>query len=381
MIFLDRMEEDNYTPTLGVLNATNPCGEQPLLPHESCNLSSVHLARHLVKTNSHWEMDWDELGDTVKTVVRFLDNMIEVNTYILPETEKLVKYGNRKIGLGMIGFAETLFKMGVSYNSIEGTRLADKIAKFVKQKAEEASLDLAKVRGVFPNWDISSYKGTSEKYRNCTMITIAPTGTVSMIGETTSGIEPSFALVYERRSFYEQDKNNNSTKSLYYVDPTFEAELKDKGIYSKALIEKIADNGGSIQGMKEIPESIRRVFVTTHDIAPEWHVRIQAAFQKYADNAVSKTINFSNDKTVEDIKKAYLLAWKLGCKGITIYRDGSKGDQVLNAGKKNKTPNDTVLATSVSIDDDSVCPECGGTTFTDAGCITCRDCGWSKCKI
>lgn len=388
MLFLDRMEEDNFTPSLGKLDATNPCGEQPLLPYESCNLSSVHLARHLVRTDEGWEMNWDELGDTVKTVVRFLDNMIEANYYVLSETEKMVKYGNRKIGVGMIGFAEVLFKLGLSYNSPEGVRMADKIAKYIRQKAEEQSLELAKVRGVFPHWDISTYKGTAEKFRNCTMITIAPTGTVSMIGDTTSGVEPCFALVYTRRSFYNEDSKNRSTASLYYVDPTFEAVLKERGLYSEELLAKIAENGGTIQNMKEIPADIRKVFVTTHDITPEWHVRTQAAFQKYADNAVSKTINFRHDATIEDVEEAYMLAWKTGCKGITIYRDGSKDDQVLNAGikkeEKKKDTADMVIGTyapEVSSEVTDTCPECSGMVAHEGGCATCKDCGWSVCKI
>lgn len=386
MIFLDRMEEDNFTPSLGRLDATNPCGEQPLLPYESCNLSSVNLAQHLVREKGKWEINWDDLAETVKMGVRFLDNMIEVNSYVLSDTERIVKYGNRKIGLGMIGFAEVLFKLGLGYNSQEGVRIAEKIAKFVKQKAEEASLDLAQARGVFPNWDISTYRGSAEKYRNCTMITIAPTGTVSMIAHTTSGIEPSFALVYTRRSFYNEDSKNSSTASLYYIDPTFEKVLKEEGLYSEELIKKVADNHGSLIGLKEIPAKLKKVFVTTHDIDPKWHVAIQAAFQKYADNSVSKTINFRNTATVEDVKKAYLLAWRLGCKGITIYRDGSKDDQVLTVGiKTEKSKKIDILETPKSAmmneGNEEQCPECGGTTFQEAGCITCRDCGWSKCKL
>lgn len=363
MIFLDRMEEDNFTPTLGKLEATNPCGEQPLLPYESCNLSSIHLANHLVKTAKGYEIDWDMLAKTVKTGVRFLDNMIEINYYVLPETEKMGKFGNRKIGLGVIGFAHVLFKLGISYNSAEAVSLADKIAKFLKRKAEEASTDLAKVRGVFPNWDISTYKGSAERYRNCTLMTIAPTGTVSMIGDTTSGIEPSFALVYKRNSFYDKDKNNNSTQTLYYIDSVFETVLRQKGLYSEKLIGKIEANGGSLEGLNEIPAEIKKVFVTTHQISPDWHVKIQAAFQKYADNAVSKTVNFANSASVEEVEKAYLLAYKLGCKGITIYRDGSKDDQVLNAHTEDK------------------CPECNGKLKYEGGCTTCIDCGWSKCKL
>lgn len=203
------------------------------------------------------------------------------------------------------------------------------------------------------------------------MITIAPTGTVSMIGNTTSGIEPSFALVYTRNSFYNEDSRNRSTKSLLYVDPAFEETLKEMGIYSPDILTKISENHGSIQGIKELPVYIRKIFVTTHDIAPEWHVRIQAAFQKYADNSVSKTINFKSSATPQDVEKAYMMAWKLGCKGITIYRDGSKEDQVLNTG--------------VPITTDSkfqkTCPECQGSLEHGAGCVTCRDCGWSKCTI
>ncbi|KKR11852.1 MAG: Ribonucleoside-diphosphate reductase [Candidatus Woesebacteria bacterium GW2011_GWA1_39_21] len=381
MIFLDRMEEDNYTPTLGVLNATNPCGEQPLLPYESCNLSSLHLANHLVKKNGKWEVDWDDLGETVKTLVLFLDNMIETNKYVLPETEKMVKYGNRKIGLGVIGFGETLFKLGIAYNGPEGVRIADKVAKFIKAKAEEASLELARVRGVFPNWDISTYKGTAEKYRNCTMMTIAPTGTVSMIGDTTSGIEPSFALVYVRHSFYNEDKNNNSTRQLYYVDKNFEKVLLDRGVYSKGLIQKVAENHGSVHDLKEIPSEIRKVFVTTHDIHPQWHVKIQAAFQKYTDNAVSKTINFSNDATISDIEDAYMLAWKLGCKGITIYRDGSKEDQVLNAGSVKVAGEKVKTAESEAEFAEKECPECSGVLEFEGGCVSCKECGWSECKL
>jgi ribonucleoside-diphosphate reductase alpha chain len=382
MIFLDRMEQDNFTPSLGVLNATNPCGEQPLLPYESCNLSSIHLANHVVQNDGTWEIDWDDLGDTVKVLVRFLDDMIETNFYVLPETEKMVKYGNRKIGLGVIGFADLLFKLGVGYNTEEGVRLADKIAKFIKRRAEEASSELAKTRGVFPNWDLSTYKGTAERYRNCTMLTIAPTGTVSMIGNTTSGIEPCFALVYTRRVFYNEDSQNKSTKELYYVDPAFEKILKERGLYQKELIEKIAANHGSLNGIKEVPADLAKTYVTTHDIAPQWHVKIQSAFQKYVDNAVSKTINFANSATVKDVEDAYLLAWKLGCKGITIYRDGSKDDQVLNAGvisdsKKDKTE-EKVEAVSKK---EEKCPECGGVLEFEGGCVTCKECGWSKCKL
>ncbi|MCA9390033.1 adenosylcobalamin-dependent ribonucleoside-diphosphate reductase [candidate division WWE3 bacterium] len=336
LMFLDRTEEDNYTPTLGVLNATNPCGEQPLLPFESCNLSSVNLAAHLKKNGKEIEVDWEKLADTAHTIVRFLDNKIEVNTYILPETENIVKFGNRKIGAGVIGFAHVLYQLGIPYNSEAAVRFAKRMAKFMKKEFEKASLELAKTRGPFPNYDISTYKGTAEKYRNCTMFTIAPTGTVSMIANTTSGIEPVFSLAYERRTFFNDDAQNRPTETLQIVDPILEKTLKEQKLYSKNLIHEIAENGGSLHGIKEIPDEIKKIFVTTHDIDWSYHVKIQAAWQAHADNSVSKTINLPNEASVDDVRDAYMKAWKLGCKGVTIYRDGSKMYQVMATSKTKK---------------------------------------------
>jgi len=333
LMFLDRTEEDNFTPSLGLLNATNPCGEQPLLPFESCNLSSINLDSHIIKKGKDWTVDWDTLAQTTRTIVRFLDNMIEVNTYILPETEKMVRYGNRKIGAGVIGFGHVLFKLGISYNSMEGVRFARRMAKFIKGEFEKASLELATTRGVFPNFDISTYKGTAEKYRNSTMFTIAPTGTVSMIANTTSGIEPAFSLGYERRTSFEKASENKPTEVMTYLDPVFEETLKERGLHKKTIIEKIIENGGSLHGIDEIPEDLKKVFVTTHDISWKYHVKIQAAWQEYADNSVSKTINLPNEATLDDVKNAYMLAWKERCKGVTIYRDGSKMFQVMATSK------------------------------------------------
>lgn len=371
MLFLDRIEKDNFTPVLGKIEATNPCGEQPLLPYESCNLSSIHLSNHVVQKGGGYEIDWKDLGETVRVSVRFLDDMIEVNHYVLDKTEKIVRFGNRKIGLGVIGFAHLLFKLGVPYNSQEAVKLAEKIAEFIKIKAGRASIRLAKTRGVFPNWDKSIYKNTAMKYRNCTMLTIAPTGTVAMVGDTTSGIEPSFALVYRRNSFYNEDSKNNSTKVLYYVDPILKSVLRKRGLYSRELIKKIDKNGGSLSDLKSVPADLKKVFVTAYQISPEWHVRVQAAFQKYFDNAVSKTINFPNGARVEEVERAYLLSWKLGCKGITVYRDGSKNDQVLS----------TCVEKVATGEGESKCPECGGKVDYNGNCATCRECGWSKCKL
>jgi len=395
MIFLDRMEKDNPTPTLGKLNATNPCGEQPLLPYESCNLTSIVLSNHLKLAtangnNKKYEIDWKDLENTIKTAVHFLDNMIEVSTYVLPEIERMVKYGNRKIGLGVMGFGHLLYKMGIPYNSEEAVRIAERVAKFIKKYTEEVSLDLAKVRGVFPNWDISYYKDTAEKYRNATMLTIAPTGTISLFADCSSGIEPIFALVSQRKTFYENDKKNNSTKILTYIDPIFSTKLDQliESNKSSLKLDKIKiinrlENGEKISDIKELPEDFKKIFVTTHDIAPIWHIKIQAAFQKYFDNAVSKTINFPNDAKIDDVKKVYMEAWKLGCKGITIYRDGSKQDQVLNVGNGNEKKVAFVNSQIKNITDSQVktCPACGDKLILSEGCSYCPSCGHSACSI
>lgn len=336
ILFLDRTEEDNFTPTVGRLNATNPCGEQPLLPFENCNLCSINLANHVTKVKDGYEIDWEKLGKTASTVVRFLDDMIEVNTYVLPETEKIVRHGNRKIGAGVMGFGHMLYKLGISYASADAIRMAKKLSKFLKQEFERTSMELAKTRGVFPNFDVSTYRGTSEKFRNCTMFTIAPTGTISMIANTSSGIEPTFSLAYERRTFFNKNRENTPGDVLTFLDPVLEQTLKERGLFKKSLIQKIIDNNGSLKGLSEIPMELQQVFITTHDIPWEYHVKIQAAWQTYVDNSVSKTINMPFEATVDDIKKAYLLAWKLGCKGVTVYRDGSRAFQVMATTKTKK---------------------------------------------
>lgn len=377
MVFLDRLEQDNPTPTLGKLEATNPCGEQPLLPYESCNLSSVVLSSHVLQG----QIDWEDLAETVKTAVRFLDDMIEVNNYVMPEIEKIVKFGNRKIGLGVMGFADLLYKLRIAYNSLEAVRLAESLAKFIRKNAEEASLNLAKARGVFPNWDLSSYGGTAERYRNATLMTIAPTGTISLLADCSSGIEPVFSLVASRQTFFEDDRANRPTKTQIWVDSVFEEIAKREGFFSQELIKRVAEQG-SVRDIAEVPPKWRPVLVTTHEIAPQWHVRIQAAWQKYCDNAVSKTINFPGQATVEDVKQAYLLAWKLGCKGITIYRDGSREDQVLTAGSRRieKKIRESGLLIQKPKLQDLACPDCGARLIFENGCAHCPDCGFEYCK-
>jgi ribonucleoside-diphosphate reductase alpha chain len=324
MIFIDKINEHNPTPALGEIESTNPCGEQPLLPYESCNLGSINLAR-MIKNN---DINWPRLRQVTHLAVRFMDNIIDANRYFVPEIEKMTK-GNRKIGLGVMGFADLLAELGIAYNSPEAIKLAEKIMKFIREEGFKASADLAKTRGPFPNIKQSIYRHQTP-LRNATITTIAPTGTLSLLGGCTGGIEPFFAIVVKKKSIWKQD--GTAELEQIYVNPTFEKIAKREGFYSPELMNKIAATN-SIQSLSEIPAKIRRVFVTAHDIEPEWHIKMQAAFQKYTDNAVSKTINFPNSATVADIKKAYLLAYKLNCKGLTVYRDGSRENQPLATAK------------------------------------------------
>jgi ribonucleoside-diphosphate reductase alpha chain len=324
IVFLDRMNSDNPTPALGEIESTNPCGEQPLLPLEACNLGSINLAKFVTTGESGPAVDYPALKDAIAWSVRFLDNTIDMSRYPLPEITEMVR-GNRKIGLGVMGFADLLYQIGTPYNSEEALQVAGEVMRFIQETCHETSRVLAEERGVFANWDRSVYKEKCLKRRNATTTTIAPTGTLSIIAGCSSGIEPLFALSFVR-TVMDNDK-------LMEVNPVFEKTARERGFYSLDLMDQIARQG-SIHAMEEIPEDVRRVFVTAHDVSPEWHIRMQAAFQKFTDNAVSKTVNLPRDATVEDVRKVYDLAFQLGCKGVTIYRDGSKQNQVLSFGQK-----------------------------------------------
>jgi ribonucleoside-diphosphate reductase alpha chain len=323
IVFIDRMNKANPTPTVADIESTNPCGEQPLLPYESCNLGSINMS----KLVSDGKIDWTALEKITKTAVHFLDNVIDMNAYPIDKIAEMTR-SNRKIGLGLMGWADALIQLEIPYNSHEALRLAEKVMSFIHDKAREASEDLALKRGAFPNFSKSVFADGKPR-RNATLTTIAPTGTIGIIAGSSGGIEPLFAIVYKRSNCLD---NND----MFEVNPYFEKIAKDMGFHSPELMNKIAQKG-SLKEFKEIPEKIRRIFTTAHDISPEDHVRVQSAFQKYTDNAVSKTVNFSHEATKEDVINVYSLAYKLGCKGLTVYRDRSRDMQVLNIDNAKKS--------------------------------------------
>ncbi len=327
IVFLDRMNRDNVVlEAAGEIESTNPCGEQPLLPYESCNLGSLNLARMLREKDGAYEIDYALLGETVDAAVHFLDNVIEVNKYPLPQIEEMT-LATRKIGLGVMGFADMLYRLGIPYNSEEGIQTANDIMSFINERAHAASIALAEKRGAFPLYEKSTLAAGGKPYRNATCTTIAPTGTISIICGASSGVEPLFALSFVR--------NVMDDDELPQVDPYFAEVAKREGFYSDTLMRRIAKEG-TLAHIDEVPEHVKRVFVTAHDISPKYHIRMQSAFQRHTDNAVSKTVNFRHEATREEVAEVFTLAYKLGCKGVTIYRDGSRSGQVLYVGDKKK---------------------------------------------
>ena len=335
IIFLDRLNRDNPIPGQGEIESTNPCGEQPLLPYESCNLGSINLYNMMRSKEGRWEIDWSKLEKTVKNAVHFLDNVIEVNKYPLDMIETVTKQ-SRKIGLGVMGFADMLLRMGTPYDSDEGVALGGEVMRFIQEKGHKASMELAKSRGAFPLFEESTFRD-GQPLRNATVTTIAPTGTLSILAGCSSGVEPVFAYAYIR--------NIMDDTELLEVNPVLRTVLEERNLYSDEIMRKIAQEG-TLAHIQELPEDIRKVFVCSHDIAPEYHVRMQAAFQDHTDNAVSKTVNFVNSATKEEVAEVYRLAYRLGCKGTTIYRDGSRFAQTLNIGKVKREGEQEVEAVS-----------------------------------
>ncbi len=361
MIFLDRVNEDNkVTKEFGDMIATNPCGEQPLLGNESCNLGSINLAKFYQEVDSNdWydHINWEGLTKTVNLATHFLDNVIDANKYAVLDIEEMTK-STRKIGLGIMGFADLLVQLKIPYNSEEAQVIGGSLMEYIRAAADLYSLNLGGMRGPFPAWDKSAYK-MYENYRNACRVTVAPTGTISMIAGCASGIEPLFALAWKKQNILEG-------KTLYYINPYFEQVAKEEGFYSDELMEALS-NGGSLQEVEDVPQWVKEVYITSPEISSEDHVQMQAAFQAWVDSGISKTINFSSEATLEDVETAYLFAWESGCKGITVYRNGSREKEVLVAGHK----------------EESVI-QCGCDTpllVQESGCVSCKSCGWSACEI
>ena len=341
IVFLDRINRDNPNPQLGDIESTNPCGEQPLLPYESCNLGSLNLARMVRYTADDVEIDWPRMAEVITAAVHMLDCVIDMNAYPIAEIAEMSRK-TRRIGLGVMGWSDLLIQLGVRYDSIEATELAEQVMQFIQQETYRASGELAERRGVFPEWERSAYNAgdSPQRMRNSAPVTIAPTGTISIIAGASSGIEPLFALSFVR--------NVMDNTRLVEGNAYFEAVARHEGFYSEDLMEQLAATGSF--GDLPVPGWVKEVFRVSHDISPQWHVRMQAAFQSYTDNAVSKTINFAQDATVDDVAEAYQAAYTLGCKGITVYRDGSKANQVLSAG------DGTAAMTAADADADAAVP-------------------------
>ena len=323
LLFLDTINRKHPLRSLGEIEATNPCGELPLLPYESCNLASINLSHMIEETEGKTKIAWSKIRKTVHAATRFLDNTIEVNNFPLSKVEEVTKK-NRKIGLGLMGFAEVLINLGISYDSVDAIKIAEEVMSFVGNEAIRASCKLAEERGCYSNWTKSPHAKEGRKMRNATVSSIAPTGTISIIAGTSASIEPLFAIAYRRSHILED-------QTFTEMNPIFLEYVKRLGIYSPGMIDDIV-SAGNLRDIEQIPDELKKIFITALEIPYEQHIRVQAAFQKHVDNSVSKTINLTEDSSVEDVRNAYLLSYTLGCKGVTIFRQGSKKEQVLELG-------------------------------------------------
>lgn len=389
LIFLDPINRNNpLLEKYGRIDATNPCGEQPLHPFDACNLGSINLAKFVEGK----KVNYERLRFVVRTGVRMLDNVIDACKYPLPQITETVR-ANRRIGLGVMGFADMLYQMRIPYDSEAGVTLAKKLAKFIQDESWQMSTELAKEKGEFPRWKESSFRKLKKKVRNVAITTIAPTGSISMLSDASSGIEPVFALAFT--------KNVVEDNGLSYINKYFERELSQALWADGDAEHKVRDrivrevaNGGTVANVEGVPEEVKSVYRTAHDIDPIWHIKMQAAWQQYTDNAVSKTINFPHSATIDDVSSAYMMAWKLGCKGITIYRDGSKDVQILSLGTNNdaninsgsqiiqsKIKTETLKERTKKLSKHlEVCPECGRKLAIEEGCAKCYGCGFSVCQ-
>lgn len=400
IVFIDKMNYDNPTPKIGAIESTNPCGEVPLLPYEACNLGSVNLGLMIKNQGGKLSVDWDKLADVTKVAIHFLDNVIAVNNYPLPQISEMVQ-NNRKIGLGVMGWADMLMQLGLSYSSPEGTKLASQIMEFIDYHSKIQSVEFSKTRGKFGNFGGSIYDGQkflTKKYigksagmvtdemwadldnkieqfgiRNATTTCIAPTGTISMIASASGGVEPLFGLVFIR------DVMDGTI--MVEVNPVFEKYAREHGFYSEELMKKISVEG-TLAHCDEVPDEAKKIFVAAHDVSPEWHVKMQAAFQLHTDNAVSKTVNFEEHATREEVAASYVLAYENNLKGITVYRNNSRQFQPMNLEKKDdqNLPEIKAIDAEEEKNEEHKCPECGKTLGFGEGCFICLDCGYSGCS-
>tara|TARA_Y100001963_G_scaffold37882_2_gene52918 strand:+ start:2029 stop:3972 length:1944 start_codon:yes stop_codon:yes gene_type:complete len=390
MIFLDQVNTDNHvSEQYGNMIATNPCGEQPLLGNESCNLGSINLAKFyrnkdIQFAEEPWkaQIDWERLEKVTRLSTRFLDNVIDANYYATPEIEEMTK-ATRKIGLGVMGFADLLIQLRIAYNSEDARIIGEEVISRIKEWSDDESLELAIQRGTFPAWEKSTFNKELEQYRNHCRLTVAPTGTISMLADTSSGIEPTFALAWKKQNILEG-------KSFNYVNSYFENDAKEYGFYSEGLMDYLA-SGGSLQNSPyELPDWVKRLYVTAPEISPEDHVLMQASFQKHVDSGISKTINFANEATIQDVEDAYLLAWETKCKGITVYRAGSRDKEVLVKGTEGGHQMQLADKAMAGIDEtedivylETNSENCCNNPYIvmESGCESCKSCGWSACTI